>query len=246
MAMDELYLLRGKCILTISIAFIMIIFGIEIGNFSNDNLDDEFNFYDVNIKDVASPNVSHKSVNLVNLYSSSEVEMEPINNSMEKKMVEPPVFWHLPVEVGSISSYPNYYHTAVDITSPRGINEIIYPVCNGVVSSIYTDSAGAKIVTVLHNVNGVYYTSMYVHLSSYAYNLYAGKEVTINDPLGRMGRTGVATGVHLHLEISDCNLYNDDKCRSLDQFFKYQKLRYNDGFKGIMSVINVSDSWNSR
>lgn len=245
--MDELILIRGKCILTISIAFIMIILGIEWNNIIRDDKYDNnsFSIQNINIKDMASPNIKIKSTNLVNLSNTREVEMEMVSNSLANNL-SPKEDWYYPVEVGYVSGSINYYHTAVDITSPRGVNEFIYPVANGVISSIYTDGAGAKIVTVLHFINGTYYTSMYVHLSSYSPNLYVGKEVTINDTLGKMGSTGITTGVHLHLELADCNLYKDDKCSNLAQFFRYQRSRYNDGYRGIYSVLDLPSSWSNR
>ena len=55
----------------------------------------------------------------------------------------------------------------VDIPSSTRIYEEIYPIANGTISNIYTDYAGALIVTVNHNINGALYTSQYVHLSAY-------------------------------------------------------------------------------
>ena len=156
--------------------------------------------------------------------------------------------WYLPTEVGTLTSYVTASHFALDITSPRGQSEVIYPIANGVISSIYRDSAGAKIITVNHNINGQNYTSQYVHLSSYAPNLYVGKPVTINDYLGFMGQTGIATGVHLHLAVLDCSIFaaNDRNCSTLNGFFRYGRTRYYQGFMGLQSVMNVPVSWTSR
>ena len=105
-----------------------------------------------------------------------EIPTEPI-------VVENP--WHLPTETGIVSQYPHYGHAAYDITSPNGQNEIIFPIANGTISSIYRDNYGALIVTVRHEVDGRVYTSLYAHLSRYASDLYVGKPVTINDALGQ-------------------------------------------------------------
>ncbi len=84
-----------------------------------------------------------------------------------------------------------------------------------------------------------------MHLSSYAQGLYVGRPVTINDAIGRMGMTGIATGVHLHLAVVDCKLFdsNDPYCKDLNGFFNYAKRRYNEGFNGLGSLINVPYSW---
>jgi hypothetical protein len=126
--------------------------------------------------------------------------------------------------------------------------ETIHPVANGVISGIYTDSAGALIVTVLHNIDGQKYTSQYVHLSSYASGLYIGKEVTINDSLGQMGTTGNSTGVHLHITVLDCALFDssDTNCSDLNGFFRYAKSRYSQNFYGLGNLVYVPGSWTSR
>lgn len=166
----------------------------------------------------------------------------PLKNNTVPTLEQPKRAWYLPCELGTITSNITYSHYAIDITSPRGTREAIYPIANGVISSIYNDTAGAKIITVNHTVDGKNYTSQYVHLSSYAPNLYIGKEVTVNDYLGYMGRTGIATGVHLHLAVLDCSIFNDENCKDLNSFFRYGKARLSQGFHGAYSVMPVPTS----
>ena len=76
--------------------------------------------------------------------------------------------------------------------------------------------------------------------------IYTGKYVTTNDVIGQMGRTGIATGVHLHITVVDnCALFdqNDANCKDLNSFFRYAKIRYNQGFSGLGSLIEVPNSW---
>lgn len=221
----------------------------------------------INTKDMAMVEVaekkestqSKKSSNIFQIYkemkdgtytskeSPTPVEL-PVRKNTVATLESPKRVWYLPTEYGTITSYPSASHFALDITSPRGTAEPIYPIANGTISGIYKDSAGAKIVTVTHNVNGQNYTSQYVHLSSYAPDLYVGKPVTINDYLGFMGRTGIATGVHLHLAVVDCSIFdaNDNNCSSLNGFFRYGKERYYQGFVGLQSLMNVPTTWSSR
>ena len=105
-----------------------------------------------------------------------------------------------------------------------------------------------KIVTIRHNINGNIYTSQYVHLSRYAEGLYVGKPVTINDCIGKMGTTGISTGVHLHIAVLDnCNLFGEgNNCRDLNSFYRYGRVRFSNGYRGLGSVINVPATWNSR
>lgn len=220
----------------------------------------------INTKDMATVSVAEKKEtstsetnNVFEIYKQmqsgtyqSKESPTPVTLTARQNTVAtletPKRIWYLPTEYGTITSYPSSSHFALDITSPRGSQEPIYPIANGVISGIYRDSAGAKIVTVNHNVNGQNYSSQYVHLSSYAPDLYIGKPVTINDYLGFMGRTGIATGVHLHLAVVDCSMFdaNDVACSSLNGFFRYGRQRYYQGFMGLQSLLNVPTTWYSR
>ena len=162
----------------ICIYFSIILLAISVGiNIKDIFIDDDYtiNYEYVNTKDMAQPRVAEKQVSEKNIFetilSSSdnlgaveEVDMQlesvdlPVTQGAEAAETTPKQIWYLPTEVGRISQYPNYGHVAYDITSPRGTQETIHPVANGVISGIYTDSAGALIVTVLHDINGEKYT----------------------------------------------------------------------------------------
>ena len=253
------YILRGKLMITASIALIMIASGIEMYLYElEDHNEYNISYENVNVKDMATANVGNKKETeksglteiidnynkQVNSETPKEVNLPVINN--KEQMVNTRT-WYLPCEVGAISGEVDYSHYALDIVSPRGEAEAIYPVADGIISSIYTDYAGALIVTVNHNINGKLYTSQYVHLSRYEYGIYVGKHVTVNDKLGYMGSTGVAYGTHLHLALLDCNSFsNDGRCADLGSFFNYGRVRYSQGFYGLQSVMNVPSSWNKR
>ena len=171
---------------------------------------------------------------------------EKVEMPSEPVVVENP--WHLPTETGIVSQYPHYGHAAYDITSSRGTNEIIYPVANGVITNIYTDPAGALVITIRHNIEGKIYTSQYAHMSRYADGIYIGKEVTFNDPIGFMGTTGQSTGIHLHLAVTDCALFdsNDNNCKDLNSFFNFANRRVAEGYYGLGTHIIVPGSWTNR
>ena len=204
----------------------------------------------INIKDMAQVKVADKnnSESIIDMLmegvntdqftetplSTNVVEQElPTIKSLEIQ-TEPKQVWHLPTEIGRITQNPSYGHVAYDITSYRGTGEPIFPVANGVVSGIYTDRAGALIVTVLHDINGQKYTSQYAHLSRYAQGLHVGQAVTINDSL--------------HFALVDCALFdpNDPYCKDLNGFFNYGKRRFQQGFFGLGALIYVPAEWNSR
>ena len=111
---------------------------------------------------------------------------------------------------------PSKYHRALDIGSPNKEKEKIYPIADGVITSIYEDKWHALCLTIEHfNINdGKTYTSLYVHMSSYAPGLKVGNRITSEQYIGYMGQTGKASGVHLHLEVYPCRLNNqsDKNC----------------------------------
>lgn len=257
MKSNDKYILRGKILITFSIIILILSVGfivvptMKLEN--NFDLDYEY----INIKDMATTTGTQK-INDSNIIKSLfkpvkdkgsivETKLPPKENTLAT-LTTPKQIWYLPTEMGVVTQNPRYGHVALDITSPRGVYENIFPVANGVVSGMYHDSAGAKIITVAHKINGIDYTSQYVHLSSYAPGMYVGKEVTINDVLGKMGTTGRSTGVHLHLAVLDCKLFdaNDPKCPSLNSFFHYANKRYSEGYIGLGTMMNVPGTWYSR
>ena len=255
--------MRKKGLELVCIAILLISIGLQtVHAFSKNKYKLEYEY--INIKDMAQVKIANKeeNTNIINMLMTGiskeavkEVEIPSVVKETSlptiKSVAEPAVpkqVWHLPTEIGRVSQNPSYWHMAYDITSWRGSAETIFPVANGVISGIYKDNAGALIVTVLHDIDGKKYTSQYVHLSRYASDLYVGKPVTINDSLGQMGTTGYSTGVHLHIAVLDCALFdpNDPNCSDLNGFFHYGKMRISQGFIGLGSVVNVPAEWNGR
>ncbi|MDE5553039.1 MAG: M23 family metallopeptidase [Malacoplasma sp.] len=254
--------LKQKSILLLS----LILFEIEIGLETKDYfaIDDySINYEYINVKDMATAKVANKidNASIFDILKGTvhgTLEAVDMNGKVEEKEMEktensqptnvPKRIWYLPTEIGNVTQWPNYGHVAYDITSWRGTGETIHPIANGTISGIYTDSYGALIVTVLHIVDGKKYTSQYVHLSSYAQGIYVGKPVTINDALGQMGTTGNSTGVHLHLAVLDCALFDasDPNCPNLNAWYHYDKFRYSQNFYGLGVLVYVPQTWNSR
>ena len=239
-------------LLSLLLLFFSIYF--QIDNLYSSFLPYTISYEYINVKDMSKPRMklikseekqsSNSVIENENWGSLEAVKLDQTNDSKAKLSV-PKVVWHLPVEIGQVTQYPSFGHVAYDITSYRQTGEVIHPIANGVVSGIYTDMHGALIVTVLHDVDGVKYTSQYVHLSSYAEGLFVGREVTIHDSLGQMGTTGNSTGVHLHIAVLDCALFdeNDSRCNNLDTWYQYAENRMNEGFYGLGVLVNVPNSW---
>ena len=249
------YVLRGKCIITISI--VLLIASIGLMTFKNATSQGEYSFLyeQVDVNNIATAEVAIKkdTTNKITTkllltetpYKLTKVE-EASPSADAKPVVAPKRHWYLPTQQGTVTQYPGYNHVALDITSPRGIYEAVYPVAEGIISGIYRDYAGALIVTIRHNIEGKVYTSQYVHLSSYAPGLYVGKYVSVNDRIGQMGSTGVSTGVHLHLAVIDCSLYYDGHCADLGNFYNYANYRLGQGFYGLQNLMYVPYTWYGR
>lgn len=117
-------------------------------------------------------------------------------------------FWR-PINFGTISSlygWRNYYiggtyyedfHYGLDISVPVGTP--VYAVANGTVASRMYWSGTGYALYIYHIVNGVKYTSVYEHLSSYAASV--DQNVTKDTIVAYSGNTGQSSGPHLHISI---------------------------------------------
>lgn len=115
-----------------------------------------------------------------------------------------------PIHSQSIITYPygiedaSYfcgYHTGLDF-APYGSTEsnpILYSVVNGEVVQVVTTTTGdLGVQALILSSDNEYWR--YCHMVQGSLQIEVGDIVTTNTPIGRMGDTGHATGVHLHLE----------------------------------------------
>ena len=91
----------------------------------------------INIKNISTVEIAEKKgyhdANVYTETNKTKTEVVEKPQTQEPAKVSNPVViqqptWRLPVERGTISSWPRYNHVALDITSPRGVYETIYPV----------------------------------------------------------------------------------------------------------------------
>ena len=87
-------------------------------------------------------------------------------------------------------------HEGVDYGT-NGLCIPIYPILDGKVLSCGTDITGAKFVYVLFT--SIKMVGLYYHLSSI--NVKKGEIVNTNTILGKTGKSGKATGIHLHFDF---------------------------------------------
>ncbi|MBP3635641.1 MAG: InlB B-repeat-containing protein [Bacilli bacterium] len=99
----------------------------------------------------------------------------------------------------------NKFHSGIDMS---GSDKNIYPISDGVVAASDYNSSMGNYIIIYHVLNGQKYTSSYYHLE----NRYVKKNdnVTSDTLIGKMGKTGLATGVHLHLTMHKGYLYDGD------------------------------------
>ena len=120
--------------------------------------------------------------------------------------------WSYPLSYMTVSDdYTGYarqrpniggYHHGIDLWHPGISGAPINPVANGTIARIGWISGGGNAIYIYHNVKGVEYTSVYMHMSSFGSGMYQGREVTVNDVIGYVGNTGESFGAHLHLGVA--------------------------------------------
>lgn len=87
-------------------------------------------------------------------------------------------------------------HKGVDYSAPRGTP--VLATADGRVQFVGRKGGYGKTVVLRH---GGTYSTLYAHLSSYKKGLRAGSTVQQGEVIGFIGRTGIATGPHLHYEF---------------------------------------------
>ncbi len=113
----------------------------------------------------------------------------------------------------ALKTYRGKYHNGVDIGAPLGTP--IYSAEDGEVVFManqdnFCRGAGyGKVIVVKHNNN---LTTLYGHLSQQA--VYVGQKVKKGDTIGYLGKTGWATGPHLHFTVFGTATYYVKKTHS--------------------------------
>ena len=90
-------------------------------------------------------------------------------------------------------------HKAIDYAAPSGTP--IFAAGDGIIKSKFYDRYGGRVIIIEHE-NG--YETEYMHLKSYSQKTEVGRYVEKGDIIGYVGKSGVATGSHLHYAVK-CN-----------------------------------------
>jgi murein DD-endopeptidase MepM/ murein hydrolase activator NlpD len=87
-------------------------------------------------------------------------------------------------------------HKGVDFAAPIGTR--VKATADGVVASFGKEGGYGNIIRVSHQGR---YSTVYGHLSRFAKGLHRGQHVAQGEVIGYVGKTGLATGPHLHYEF---------------------------------------------
>jgi len=93
-------------------------------------------------------------------------------------------------------------HNGIDFVAKSGTP--VYPALDGVIIAIGRAKAKGKFILIEHD-NG--YQTTYDHLRKFTKGLRVGSKVDLNEQIGEVGRTGYATGAHLHFGVLRDGLY---------------------------------------
>lgn len=95
-------------------------------------------------------------------------------------------------------------HRGVDYAAPQGTS--IRATAHGKVKFIGDNGGYGKTVIMQH---GEVYSTLYAHLSRYARGIKRGRQVSQGQVIGYVGKTGLATGSHLHYEFRINDVYRN-------------------------------------
>lgn len=87
-------------------------------------------------------------------------------------------------------------HAGVDIPAPRGTP--IISTANGVIKKAGKDAYLGNYIEIYHSEK---FSTVYGHMHRHADSMKKGTKVERGDTIGYMGRTGRATGTHVHYEV---------------------------------------------
>ena len=124
-------------------------------------------------------------------------------------------FLRTPVEFSYISSKYNLNrkhpvlnkiraHTGVDYAAPKGTP--IISTSSGTVSFIGNKGGYGKLIEIKHSED---YSTRYAHLNKFKKGLSLGDKVSQGEIIGFVGKTGLATGYHLHYEFRVNGMHTD-------------------------------------
>lgn len=147
---------------------------------------------------------------LLSYYEQVGCKMDDDLNSCASKLPynvnpkRPLIKGRITSDFGPRNLFGSSYHYGIDIGTATGTP--LYPVANGIVTSISgannKATCGGLNITIIYNIKGSYYTSVYMHLSSIN-GVRLGQVVSVDQVVAYSGNSGYCTtGPHLHFAMT--------------------------------------------
>ena len=168
--------------------------------------------------------------------------------SIRGKNVEK-AFLRSPVEFSYISSKYNLKrkhpilnkikaHTGVDYAAPTGTP--VRTTGDGTISFRGNNGGYGKLIEIKHSED---YSTRYAHLSRYKKDLKVGDKVSQGEIIGYVGRTGRATGPHLHYEFRVNGMHTNPLTVKLPAAKPINKKEKDSFFKTAIEAMNKMDDY---
>lgn len=164
--------------------------------------------------------------------------------SVKKAFLRAPVaFSRISSHFGSARKHPILHtiraHKGVDYAAPMGTP--IRAAGNGKVAFVGTQGGYGNTVILEH---GGKYTTLYAHLQKFTKGLHAGKRVKQNETIGYIGKSGLATGPHLHYEFRVNGVHKNPITAPLPQaepIYAGEKQRFQQQAKSLLAQLETRE-----
>lgn len=140
--------------------------------------------------------------------NGEEAYLDMEGNSLSDGLLRAPMAFYTRISSGYTQS--RYHpvlkkympHKAIDYAAPRGTP--VYAAGDGKITKKFYDRYGGRCIYIEHDDG---YLTEYMHLHSYAKISVPGQYVKKGDIIGYVGKTGTATGNHLHFAVRHNGVY---------------------------------------
>lgn len=165
----------------------------------------------------------------------------PEGYSVQKAFLRSPVlFTRISSHFSNARKHPVLHkirsHKGVDYAAPIGTP--VKSAGDGKISFVGTKGGYGKSIEVIH---GQKYSTFYAHLSKFAKNIKHGSTVKQGQVIGYVGKTGLATGAHLHYEFRINGVHHNPVTVSLPKTMpiasKY-KTQFKNHANNMLALLN--------